>query len=409
MADTLNTVNSAAGIFAEVAAKTLCDNLQFLKKIQKADASDYKGKNGYAAGQTIYISKPARFIPQTTFDITSSIQDVTEEKVPLTLDTSSTVGLDFSTEQMAYEIGIKEITNRAIIPAAEAIAQNIEQRLLQKATQGVYNSVGTAGSTTFSIADVQAAKVKMNKFLCPKDANRVLLLNSAGGAAAVDARKSLFQSATNIAEQYKDGYVGQADGFMWTENELLYNHTVGTSVTSVLSNGATQSGASIAIDGLTITTGTVKKGQVLTFAGVFAVHPITKQVYPDLLQVVVTADATANGSGQATISISPSIVTTGTLQNASNTIADNSAVTFVGAASTTYTQNLAFHRDAFRLVSVPLEMPVNAEFAAQRTVDGITVAIVRSWDNLQRRMVTRLDFLGGLSIERPEWACRLTS
>jgi len=39
----------------------------------------------------------------------------------------------------------------------------------------------------------------------------------------------------------------------------------------------------------------------------------------------------------------------------------------------------------------------------------MTIAIVRSWDILKRRMITRLDFLGGFAPVRPEWGCRITS
>jgi hypothetical protein len=53
-------------------------------------------------------------------------------------------------------------------------------------------------------------------------------------------------------------------------------------------------------------------------------------------------------------------------------------------------------------------MPKNAEFAAQETYEGITVSIVRDFDIKTRKMITRVDFLGGLVADRPEWACRIT-
>ena len=83
----VNTLKNAPGVIAKLAAGMLEDKVQFSKVIDKADKSDHDGKNGYNAGDTIYISKPARFIPGTNADITSVIQDVVEEKTPLTLDT----------------------------------------------------------------------------------------------------------------------------------------------------------------------------------------------------------------------------------------------------------------------------------------------------------------------------------
>lgn len=409
MANTFNTIKDAPGIIAKAAAQTLLDNLQFCKNIAIADASDFDGKNGYKAGDTIYTSIPARYVPQTTFDITSSTQDSVEEKAALPLDISSTVGMEFSTLEMATEVGLKNIINRFVIPAAEAIAMNVEERFLEKATDATYNSVGTAGSNSFTVADVLAGRTLLNQNLCPVN-DRHFLLNSASGAKAVDARKGLFQSSDKIAEQYEQGLVGMADGFKWYENELVHVHTNGTDVTGGLVNGATAEGAStLVIDGLTASA-TVTKGSVFTIAGVNKVHPQTKADYGELQQFVVTADVTADGSGNATLAISPSIYAASNgLQNVDALPADNAALTFVGDADGSYAQNMQFHRNAFKMASVPLEMPVNAEFAAMETVEGITVAVVRDWDQLQRRMITRLDFLGGLSAVRPEWACRVTA
>lgn len=413
MANVFNTSKDAPGIIAKAAAKMLADELQFVKSIAKADEKDYKGKNGYSAGDTIYVSKPARFIPQTTFDITSSQQDIVEEKVALTLDTISTVGVNIDSSQFASEIDVKTVIKRVVKPAMSSIAQDVEQRFLEKATDATFNSVGTAGSTTFDTDTILSSREKLHKSLCPKDSERYFLGDSTAMRSAVNARKGLFQSSTEIDKQYKMGYIGTSDGFHWMENELLNTHTLGNDVTGVAVNdAAAATGAStLAVDGLTTTTGTVTKGSVFTIAGVNAVHPITKQDMGFLQQFVVTADATADGSGEATLSISPTIYSSASdgLQNVSALPADDAALVFVGSASTAYTQSLSYHKNAFRCVSVPLIMPQNAEFAAQETVDGITVAVIRDFDVNTRKMITRIDFLGGLVADRPEWACRITA
>lgn len=412
MANTFNTNKNAPGIIAKAAAKMLSDHLQFTKSIAQADESDYEGKNGYSAGDTIYVSKPARFIAQQAFDITSTMQDITEEKVPLVLDTISTVGVNVDSFEFATAVDLKSMIKRVIEPAVQTIAQDVESRFLVKAKNAVYNLVGTAGSTVFDPDTVLAAREKMNKFLAPKDDNRFTLFDSTAGRSAVNARKGLFQSSSEIASQYKQGYVGMADGFTWLENELLPTHTRGTQATTGATlavtslNGAT----TLAITGTS--GGTLKAGDVFTIGSVFAVHPITKQTYPFLQQFVVTADNTAVSTAYTGVAISPTIYdsTTGkSLQNVSALPQSGAAITLVGAISTGYTQNLAFHKNAFRMVSVPLIMPTKAEVAVQETYEGITVAMIRDFDVLKRRMITRLDFLGGLVADRPEWACRITS
>lgn len=409
MANTHNTIKNGPGLFLKAAAQMIEDELQFTKSIEKAPAEDFNGKNGYSAGDTVYISKPARYVPQTTADITSSIQDSVEEKVALTLNINSTVGMQISSFEFATEVDVKNAVERFGKPAASAIAQNVEQRMLQNMTRATYNLVGTAGSTQFAVDDILSAREKMNKFLAPKDDNRYFLSDSTANRLAVGARKGLFQSASEIASQYKMGAVGQADGFTWLENELLYTHTRGTATGShtITTTVSVQGQSTVAITG----TGsqTLKAGDVFTVASVYAVHPITKQTYPFLQQFVVTADATASGGAYASVSISPALYTTGSLQNINRFPTASDVVTLVGSASTSYTQNLAFHKSAFRMVSVPLIMPKNAEIAEQYTTEsGFTLALVRDFDVLQRRMITRLDFLGGVAAVRPEWAARVT-
>lgn len=411
MSDVINTIKDAAGVLAESAAGMLADKLQFTKSIDKVPAKEWEGKNGFKSGDSIYISKPTQFVEYTGgFDITSQIQDVKEQSVVLPLDITSNVSFDLDTLQLAYKTGLQDAVKRFIEPAITTMANGIEQRMLAKATKATYNCVGTAGANLFTTNDVLAAKTKMNQFLAPKDNNRFLLLNSASSQLAVDARKGLFQNASKIAEQYDMGVIGQADGFTWLENELLYRHTMGNDVvfevrTTVASEGAT----SLVVEALTTTTGTVKAGTVFTIANVYAVHPVTKDTTPNLQQFVVTADVTADGSGYATLVVSPAMYISGSQKNIDAYPVDGAAITPVGAASTSYIHNLAFHKSAYRMASVPLQMPTNAEFAEQRTVDGITVAIIRDFDVLQRRWITRLDFLGGLVADRPEWACRLIS
>lgn len=412
MSNDFNTNKNAPGIIAKAAAKMFKDSLMFGKSISKADEKDYEGKNGYSAGDTIYISKPARTVPGSSFNITSAIQDTKEEKVALPLDVISTIGLAADTPDFASEIQVAKYVQRVIKPAINDMVHDVENKLLQKATQMVANSVGTAGSNAFAPDDILAAREKMSKYLCPKDDNRFFLFDSTAGRAAVGARKGLFQSSEEIAKQYKTGLVGMADGFKWMESEMLHRHTNGNDVVfEVRTTVSVEGQETLVVEGLTANTGTVKKGTTFTIAGVYAVHPITKVTQPFLQQFVVTEDETADSSGYATLNVSPGFYTSasGGRQNISAFPVDGAAITPVGAASTAYTHNLAFHKEAFRMVSVPLIMPEKAEWAAQETVDGYTIAIVRDWDQLQRRMVTRLDFLGGICAPRPEWACKVTS
>ena len=411
MANTINNLKDAPGVIAKMAAQMLADKVQFCKTIDKEDTSNFDGKNGYQSGDTIQISKPARFVPTTGADVTSAIQDVVEEKTSLALDTRSVVPVQLTSAEVFSELGLKSWAKRILDPAVSSIAQDVESRFLDKAVDATYNSVGTAGSETFTTDTILSAGQKINENACSDLDNRFVLLSPYANRKAVDARKGYFNSVPEIADQYKKGYMGEADGFSFLSNNLLPTHTNGNDVTGVAVDDASVSeGAStLHVDGLTTTTGTVKKGTVFTIADVYAVHPITKDTLSHLQQFTVTADVTADGTGDADLAISPSLyAASGGLQNISALPADDAVITFVGAASTGYTQNLAYHKSAFRMVSVPLMLPADAHMAAQETVDGMTVRVWLASDVLTDTMTARVDFLGGLATVRPEWACRIT-
>tara|TARA_R110002020_G_C16300249_1_gene773076 strand:+ start:1793 stop:3025 length:1233 start_codon:yes stop_codon:yes gene_type:complete len=410
MANTINNIKDGPGLFAKGMAQTLKDNMKFCAFVDKADESDFDGKNGFKSGDTINTSIPARYVPQQDdLDITSTIQDTVEEKAPLVLDKTETIGMKLNSLELATDVDVANALKRFGIPAAESIAQNMEARCFQIATDATYNFTGTPGSGSFTVADILAAKTKLNKNLCPlKD--RMLFMNSDSGAIAVNDRKGLFQSSEQIKKQYEDGYIGRSDGFDWVETELISNHTNGNQGGTPLTNGVGVEGASsIALDG--VTSGNVwTKGTVFTIAGVYRVHPITKQVTPDLQEYVVTADATFTG-GAATVAISPALYAgSNGLQNIDALPADGAATVLkTGAASTAYAQNLALHKNAFKMVTAPLYAPSGVDLVATETVDGITVNLVRDFDVKTREVITRVDVLYGFDKVRPEWSTRLTA
>lgn len=406
------TIMKNAGVVAKASAMALVDNLKFLKTIDKADESDWNGKNDFSAGDTLYINQPARFVPNQAFDATSSILAFTETTVPLVLDTISSVPVSLASDELAHDINIKQIVKRIVKPAVSNIAQDIESRMLIKALNATFHEVGTPGSSTFDTNQILGAQTRLNKSLCPQDDENYLLVESISSQAAVGARKGLFQSSEEISKQYKKGLIGIADSFTWMRNELLPSHTNGTATVTgltVTTTVTTQGATTLLVTDSGGASETITAGTKFTVAGVYAVHPAIKTVYPYLQEFVVTQTATA-ASGAFTLTVSPAMYTTGSLQNISAFPTSTNAVTpLSGAASTTYQLNLAYHKSAFRFASVPLVMPTAVEFAAQETYEGVTVAIVRAFDVYKRTMVTRMDVLCGMAAVRPEWACSISA
>jgi hypothetical protein len=208
------------------------------------------------------------------------------------------------------------------------------------------------------------------------------------------------------------------------------NHTVGVATGTPLVNGGSQNvtyanaisgtisggtSQTLVTDGWTnSTTGIVKKGDVFTIAGVFAVNPgpgegaTGKIVMPYLQQFTVLADANSGGStGPATVTISPAIIISGPQQTVSAAPADNAAITVLGTGNTAYPQNIGFHKNAFALVTVPLEMPDGAAFKARESHNGLSMRVVKDYDIDNDTDIIRLDILYGVKSLSPELAARL--
>lgn len=405
------SVMKTVGVIAKLAAGTLVDNLQFCRTIDKADKSDFDGKNGYKAGDTIQVNVPALFTPGTNMDITSSIQAISETRVPLALDIIQSIGVDVDSRELAYQVGLESLYNRVIKPAVQGIAQGVESICLTRAMIATYNIVGTAGATAFDTSTVLSSRQKLSEFLAPQ-ADRSILLTPAAEVSAVNARKGFMNAPGEVSKQYISGSMGKADGYDYYSNNLLPLLINGTATGShtVTTTVSTQGQATLAITG----TGsqTLVAGQTFTVAGVNAVHPQTKADLGYLQQFVITANATAS-SGAYTVSVSPAMYTTGSLQNITAFPASSAVVTLGAGTGNTASagnrQNLAYHRNAFRMVSVPLVMPEAVEMAAQESFEGVSVAVIRAFNVVTRAMITRIDFLGGFCAPRPQWACRLTA
>jgi len=153
---------------------------------------------------------------------------------------------------------------------------------------------------------------------------------------------------------------------------------------------------------------TYKEGDVFTIADTYSVNPQSRQATPNLQQFVVTADAVSEAGGAITIAISPSIITSGQFQTV-NSFTASKGVTIVGAASTGYAQNLAFHRDAFTLACADLPLPGGVDMASRVSANGLSIRMVRQYNISTDQFPCRLDILYGWAALRPELACRVWS
>jgi len=389
------------------ALAVLHEKLTIISQVNRSYDDDFMSESG-KIGNTLKLRLPNEYLTGTGKTVT--VSDVTEKSVDLVMANRNWVTMGFSAEELSLEI--EDFTSRHIEPAMSKLASVIEAAFLDTVTPQVYNEVGTPGTTPNDIDIFLAAKERLNQMLAPKTNDRKINADSPTIRAMVKALSGLFQDSKSLGQQYVEGTMGRASGFDWFENERIHVHTNGDNVVSagpVLDTFTFTDGISaINVTGLGATK-TVKAGSVFTVAGVYAVHPETKQAYSWLKQFVVTEDVISTGGGAATIKIDPTIyLSTNPRQNVSAVPATDAALIFRGAASIAYGQNLAFTKDAFAFVSGDLYLPKGIDMGARERMDGISMRLARDWNVISDDLVTRIDVIWGAKAIRPELAVRIT-
>lgn len=402
-------------ILAE-AQRLLHNKGNFIGNIKKYFDSNYvdKGGMGYNPSSGLRIPLPPRFASSTGATI-AAYEDITQDYVTVGTPTRRKVAVKMSVEEMTrfrsgenQKSALDRVSKDVLNPAMAELASMIESDALALYAD-VYNAVGTPGTVPNSLATYLDAKTKLNQYVAPKDGKRNVLIGSNMEATLVNALSGLFHKSSEVEKQYTEGIMGSTAGFTFYENDLINTHTTGTrDNTTPLVNGASQTGASLICDGFDASV-TIEKGDIFTLAGVYAVHPETKTAYSHLQQFVVTADVTASGVGAVTLAVSPSIVTSGAKQNVSAGPADNAALTFAGAASTTYQQGLAFHPDAFAMATADLIVPRSAAWGGKLEYDGIMMKIEEGRDIVNDDVICRIDVSYAFKTIRPELAVRIWS
>ena len=127
-----------------------------------------------------------------------------------------------------------------------------------------------------------------------------------------------------------------------------------------------------------------------------------------LQQFVVQNTVTSASTEFVDVEFLPAVYgPTQALATVSKLPAANDVVTLLGAAETAYPQNLIYHKDAITFATADLLLPNGVDMASRKVHNGISMRIVRQYDNNHDRMPCRIDVLYGYSVIRPQMAVRL--
>ncbi len=381
-------------------------------------------------GSTVKARAPVQFTHRD--GETASVQDITERSTDVTLQ--PLLGLDFAvgSTELTTSVGSngsvdKAFKERYLKPAGLKLAALLDYRIGTLMKNSFHQMVGTPGTPPATFADLLNAGVPLDRMSVPRDGMRMAAIEPGANASIVAGLSGLFNNKEVLGEQYKTGIIKTGAGLDLAMSQNVPSHTVGplggTPKVKGANQGLINSGAtdnpygattSLVTDGWTAAAALrLNQGDTFTIADVFSVNPETKASTGVLQSFLVTANTSSDGSGNATIVISPAIIAGGAYQNVTARPADTAAITVTsGAANTTYTNNLIWHRDAFTFVSPKQELPGGMDMAYQASLadeGGVSLRFVRGFDITNNKFVSRFDILWGGAVTLPNFGVRRTN
>lgn len=406
-----NTISTTSLVLREV-ARYFVNSLKGVASFNRSLSDEYvQPGNGAKVGDTVKVKLPQQWEASTGQALV--LQNILDQTVNVILNSQRHVGFGFSSAQATTDLG--EIRKNYVSPAAATLANAMDAASLAAVYKDIYNAVGTLGTTPNTVLTYLQARVKLLDLSTPPD-GLVAVLEPLASATLQDAVKSLFHPTSSLTEGWRKGQFAsnQLGIETWAEDQNMPRFTSGAIPTAAtpLVNGAAQTGSSIITDGWAADSAPVK-GDIITLAGVRSVNPLSKVSTGRLQQFTITATPTAGAA--LTLSISPSIITSGALQNVDASPADNAVVTYWAMAAggtqaaTVSPQNLVFYPEAFASVMADLKMP-NGGASAERVRDqklGLSIRYVEQFDITTDQNLNRLDILFGAATIQARMAARV--
>jgi hypothetical protein len=382
-------------------ALEILENSLVLTRTVNRQYDDSFAVEGAKIGSTLRIRLPDRAL--VTDGAALQVQDDNEQYTTLTVSSQKHIGVNFTTAELTMQLD--DFAERVLKPRISQLASSIDADVANS-FKYIGNSVGTPGTTPATSLVLLQAQQKLNENAAVMQP-RYATVNPAANAALIEGMKGLFNPVSAISKQFKNGMFGE--GILGYDelnmSQSIKQFTTGSRAGTVTVNATvtTEGSTTVVLTGLTTTT--IKAGDVFTIANVYAVNPQTRESTGSLYQFVALADVTASTTATVTV---PAMYSAGqALATVDALPVSGAAVTFLGAASTQYPQNLIYHRDAISFATADLLLPQGVDMASRQVHNGISLRVVRQYDINNDRLPCRIDVLYGYAVIRPQMAVRL--
>lgn len=388
------------------ALKFASGKLTFLANCDRQFDASFNGDAKH--GATLRVKNPQQFLANTSR--VAAINELTETAQTITVNSPYNVSFPLTSQDRLQNIA--QIENELIEPAIKTLIGKIEADAIADLTKQVPNVVGAgsyalaSGFAPAALADLLGpnyAQSMLNQNYAPYE-DRAILANSWQMAGMTNGLKGLFNEASQITKQYREGQMGRTSMADWYANEKMISLTNPSDVAFAINGGTLTSGiTNLTINGTAVAP-TV--GTSFTVDAIYDVDPITKASTGKLKWFQVQS-----GSTTTSLNFLPAMNfdTANANQNCSGTPVTPAVITFHGSASTAYNQSLMFQKQAFTFVSAPLPKNASNDDCSVRTEDNLSIRVWTGSDIVNDRSICRIDLLCGWKSLRPEFACRISS
>ena len=312
-------------------------------------------------GDTVTIRKPAKF---TAKNFAGAIvrQDASEGSVAVKIDRHGDVSFEVTSKEMTLDI--KDFSSQLIAPAMRAIAQAVDEDLLNECANIAASVQATADPS--DLADLAALAKTLDAAMAPLDQRRLVL------STAHKYRYALTDNLSKVAYAGSGETLRNAElGRVYTLDTYMDQNCPDSLSAAPGTAGAYQvtgtAGATVvALTGVSAATATVKKGDCFILDG-YRYH--------------FTEDKTAVSGAVAQVGIDCELV---------------KDYTNADAYVVSKPHSLAFHRNAIALVTRPLALPMGDDRAAIISGNGLGVRVVYGYDQDTKKDTVSLDVIYGI-------------
>jgi hypothetical protein len=383
----------------------------FLQMVDRQWQDEFGGPSvaGQKPGSTIQIRLPNDYVLRS--GPTAVVQPTTEQTTALTVATQ--VGVDIGFSMVERTLSMQDYDVRIIQPAVNTLVGGIAAAIMSGAEaipNLVHNTDGSGNTLTPTLTTWTTAGALLDQLSTPRGQRRAIL-SPITMARTVQSFSGLFNQQSKIGDQYETAMIKKdVLGMDWAQDPTVLSHVTGVYTALPTVAAANQTGNTITISAMGAGSA-LKRGDIVTFAGVFAVNRVTKISTGQLAQFVLTADAL---TGATSLQIYPALIPAAAgpapapYQTVTASPGAGAAIVCLTNTGETYRNNFIFHPLAVTLAIVPMEMPTRGVVEAYReSYNGVSIRLITFYDGINDQQITRLDVLYGYKWVRPEWACRI--